>query len=175
MTDERPQGYDQAEREKTLLELLRFDYDATLRTMSGVVTTGGQIRAIGIAAWGVVLGLAVKDRSIELSALAVAIVLVFSYADAYHGVLYRRTLQRAIKLEALIDGWIARLGIDADDPDAVRKARSKLEMHRFGVHRSMRRPGWKDLRKARPRPVFWVIYPGLLLASLAAVVAYACS
>lgn len=164
---------DEIEREKSLVELLRLDYDATLRTMSGIITTGSQIRAVGIAAWGVVFGLAVTGQSIELAILDAALVLVFAYGDAHHAALYRRTLDRTIKLENMLDAWIDRLGIDADEPDEVANARARLEMHRFGVHRSLRRPAWNELIKARPRPIFWFVYPALLAASLGAIAAYA--
>ena len=163
----------QLEREKSLVELIRVDYDATLRALSGFISTGGQIRAIGVAAWAVVLGLAVGDKSVALAALAAAVVIVFAYGDAYHAALYRRALGRAIRLEGLLDAWVDRLGIDADDPDAVIRSRAKLEMHRFGVHRSLRHPSVSDLIAAKPRPIFWVMYPGLFSASLVAIALYA--
>lgn len=46
-------------------------------------------------------------------------------------------------------------------------------MHRFGIHKSLRQPGWKDLLKARPWMVFRVAYPALFLASLAVATLYA--
>ncbi len=116
--------------------------------------------------------MAVNDKSLALSALSVALLVAFVYGDAYHAALYRRALARAIRLETLLDAWVDRLGIDADDPDAVIRTRAKFEMHRFGVQRSLRRPGWHDLVTARPRPVFWAIYPALLIASLAALVSF---
>jgi len=161
------------ELEESLVELVRVDYDATLRALTGFVTTGGQIRAIGAAAWAVVLGLAVGNESVALSVLAAALVVVFVYADAYHAALYRRTLGRAITIESLLDNWIDRLGIDADDPDAVQRTRAKLEMHRFGVQRGLRRPKLGDLVAARPRVVFWAMYPAFLVASTVAAVVLA--
>jgi hypothetical protein len=71
-----------------LVELVRLDYDATLRTMQGFIQTAGQIRAAGIAAWGVVIGFALRDESWEISLLATGLVLIFAYADAYHSALY---------------------------------------------------------------------------------------
>jgi hypothetical protein len=170
MTDDR----DALDRERSAVELVKLDYDATLRTMTSVVSTGGQIRAVGIAAWGVVLGLAVRGESVELAGLATALVVIFAYGDAYHAALYGRILQYAIKLEGMLDAWLDRLGIDADDPDAVLRALAKIQMHRFGVHRNLRRPGMRELLRARPRPIFWGVYPALLAASLTALVAYAC-
>jgi hypothetical protein len=161
------------DQELSLVELVRLDYDATLRALSGFVTTGGQIRAIGAAAWAVVLGLAVGNESSALSALAAALLVVFAYADAYHAALYRRALGRAITIESLLDGWIDRLGIDADDPDAVQRTRAKLEMHRFGVQRALRRPKVADLVAARPRVVFWAMYPAFFLTSIIALVVFA--
>lgn len=160
-------------REEALVELLRTDYDATLRALSGFVTTGGQIRAIGTAAWAVVVSLAVNKDSAALCVLAAALVVVFAYADAYHAALYRRTLSRAIAIEELFDIWLNRLGIEADEPDAVEQARAGLEMHRFGVQKALRRPELKDLLDARPFAVFRGMYPVLLVTSLAAFVVLA--
>jgi hypothetical protein len=162
-------------REDAAVELVRLDYDASLRAMNSIISTGGQIRAIGIAAWGLVLSLAVRDESLELALLATILVAVFAYSDAYHAALYGRILQYVIKLETILDSWLNRLGIDADDPDAVVRARAKIEMHRFGVHRNLRRPRLRDMVRARPRPIFWGVYPALLAASLVAVAAYSCS
>lgn len=162
----------QGERDAELVELVRLDYDATLRAVSSLITTGGQIRAIGLAAWGVVLGLAIGNDSPVLALVDCALVLVFAYGDAYHAALYRRALGRAVKLESLLDHRIDQLGIDADDPNAVRRTRAKFEMHRFGVQRSLRRPGTRDLVTARPLVVFRAVYPTLLVVSAVAVIVY---
>jgi hypothetical protein len=97
---------------------------------------------------------------------------VFFFADAYHAALYRRALGRAIRIESVLDGWSDRLGIDADDPEAVERARAKLEMHRFGVQRALRRPRAGDLVAAKPRIVFWGMYPAFLGASAVAAVCF---
>jgi hypothetical protein len=160
------------EHEKALAEVIRLDYDATLRVLAGFVSTANQTRSIGVAAWGVVLGFAVRDESTLLALLAAALLTVFALTDAYHAALYRRALGRAIALEGMLDGWIDRLGIDADDSDAVASERARLETHRFGVHRSLKRPGVRDFLRASPRLIFWFVYPVLLLGSLAAALAY---
>jgi hypothetical protein len=165
-------GVIEGERERELVDLVRLDYDATLRAVSSLITTAGQIRTIGIAAWGVVLGLAVGSDSLPLALVDCVLVLVFAYGDAYHAALYRRALGRAVQIESLLDERIDQLGIDADDPDAIARTRAKFEMHRFGVQRSLRRPGVRDLFAARPRVVFWAVYPMLLLISLVAAVTY---
>jgi hypothetical protein len=162
------------EYEQALVELVRFDYDATLRVLGGFVSTGNQIRAIGIAAWGVVLGLAVRDESTVLALLATGLLVVFALTDAYHAALYRRALGRAVEIEGVLDGWIDRLGIDADDSDAVDGQRARLETHRFGIHRSLRRPDWRDMLKAGPSWVFRIVYPVLLMTSIVSAFVYAC-
>ena len=162
-----------AERERQLVDLIRVDYDSTLRAISGFVTSGSQIRGVGIAAWGVVLGLAVRGGSALLAGLALVLVALFAYADAYHAALYRRALSRAINLEGLLDAYLDRLGIDADDAEAISRTRAKLETHRFGMYRTLKPLKRRDYIDARPHPIFWVIYPSLVVATVAILVYYA--
>jgi hypothetical protein len=163
-------GQEQIER---LVELVRVDYDATLRTMQGFIQTAGQIRAAGIAAWGVVLGFALRDQSWELSSLAVALVLIFAYADAYHSALYRRAFSRVIHLESLLDAVLDHLGIDAGDEEAQARLLGRLETHRFGMNRSLGALTARNLTEARPHVVFRLIYPALMATSSAVVLIYA--
>lgn len=158
------------EREVALLDLVKTDYDATLRTITGVLTTGAAIRAAGFATWAGLLGLGLRDESWTLCGLAVVIVGLFAYADAYHAAIYRSVLHRAITIESTLDRYVDRLGIDADDEIAVQGAIAALEVHRFGVYRTMRKVTWRELTKARPRPVFFGLYPALLLAAAFAAV-----
>lgn len=167
MTDE------ELEREKQLMELVRLDYDTALRSMSGFITTAGQLRGFGITAWSVVLGLAVRDASVALSILAAFVLLTFWYADAYHSALYRLALSRALELEKLLAAYVDRLGIDADDEHAVAVMVSRLESHRFGMHRWLRPVTAKDMLRSRPKAVFRVIYPALLLSALGVLLASA--
>ncbi|CAA9538172.1 MAG: hypothetical protein AVDCRST_MAG85-4334 [uncultured Solirubrobacteraceae bacterium] len=160
------------EREQELVALAKIDYDAALRTMSGFVTAGGQIRGIGIAAWTVVFGLAVRDESYALAALSFVVVLIFWYADAYHMALYRRGLSRSIQLETLLDEYAARLGIDAEDPRAVNRFRARLESHSFGMHRTLRPIRLRDFGRLTPKVVFRLIYPSVAVTSLVTAVLY---
>lgn len=162
-----------ADRERELVDLVRLDYDAALGSISGFASSGAQLRGIGTAAWGVVLGLAVRDESALLAGLAAVLLVLFAYGDAYHGALYRRSLSRAISLEGLLDAYVDRLGIDAEDPEARLRLRARLETHRFGVHRTLKPVRTTDLLKARPRLVFRAIYPALLVATVAAALVYA--
>jgi len=161
-----------ADRERQLVDLIRLDYDSALRAMSGFVGAGAQIRALGVAAWGVVLGLAVRDESALLAGLALLLVALFAYGDAYHAALYRRALSRAITLEGLLDAYLDRLGIDAEDPEALLRTRAKLETHRFGMYRTLKPLKPRDLIVARPRPIFWVIYPAVCAATVAFIIVY---
>jgi hypothetical protein len=158
------------EREAQLVELVKLDYEAALRSMGGFIATGGQMRGVGIAAWSVIFGLAVRDSSPALAALAAVVVAVFWYADAYHAALYRRALSRALELEGLLAAYIDRLGIDADDPMATNTMIARLESHRFGMHRTLRPVTGRDLLRTRPVVVFRVIYPSLLIAAIAATI-----
>lgn len=160
------------ERERQLVDLVRLDYDATLRALTGFVTVGNQIRAIGMAAWGVVIGLGVRGESPLLVGLALLLVLLFAWGDAYHAALYRRALSRAISLEGLLDAYMDRLGVEAEDAEAVLRTRAKLETHRFGMHRSLRPLKPRDLISARPRPIFRGIYPAVSAVTIALMIFY---
>lgn len=156
-----------------LVELLRVDYDATLRALQGFVQTSGQIRAAGIAVWGVVVSLALRDRSWELASLSAAVTVGFAYADAYHAVLYRRSFRRAIELEVLLDACLDRFGKDAEDEEAEVRLLARLESHQFGFNRSVTRVRAKDMLGARPYAVFRVLYPLLVISACIALVIYA--
>lgn len=155
------------EREERLVELVRLDYDAALRTMNGFITTSAQLRAAGIAAWAVIFGFAVRDASAVLAVLSLFVVAVFWYADAYHAALYRSALRRVLDLEDLLDAYVDRLGIDAQQPEAIVRMTARLEAHRFGVHRNLKAVRFDDLLRGRPRVVFRGIYPVLAASSLA--------
>ncbi|MDX6424542.1 MAG: hypothetical protein QOI67_2013 [Gaiellaceae bacterium] len=161
-----------AERERTLVDIVRLDYDATLRALTGFVGTAAQIRAIGFAAWGVLFGLAVRDESGLLSGVALVLIFAFAYGDAYHAALYRRALARAISLEGMFDSYIERLGIDAENEDAVLRVRAKFETHRFGMHRTLRPLKLRELLAARPRAIFWLIYPAIAVITSIFIVIY---
>jgi hypothetical protein len=162
-----------SEVEKQLVDLVRLDYDITVRALTGFVSAGAQIRAIGLAAWGVILGLAVRDVSPYLAGLALLVMAMFAYADAYHAALYRQALSRAVKLESLLDAYVDRLGISLEDPDAILRTQAKLENHRFGMNRTLKRLKARDLLGATPAPVFRVIYPMLAAVTAGLVIGYA--
>ncbi len=161
--------------EDHLVSLVKLDYDATLRTLSGFVTAAAAVRAVGIGTWGVLIGLAVRDDSQPLCLLAAGATLMFAFIDAYHSALYRRALSRAIWIESLLNDYAETLGIYVDDDDSVDDVRARLEMHPFGVNRTMRRVAFGDLFDAQPWPVFIVLYPVLVVVSLAIAAIYALS
>lgn len=161
-----------AEPEQKLVDLVRADYDATLRAMTGFVGAGAQIRSVGIAAWGVLLGLAVRDESAALALLALVILLLFAYGDAYHAALYGRSLSRAIHLETLLDSYLERLGIEAENPEAIARTRAKLETHNFGMYRALKPVTRREVLAARPRPIFRYIYPAICAVTVVFIVFY---
>lgn len=126
---------DDAERQ--LVDLVRADYDATQRALSGFVSSGGQLRAIGIGAWGVVFAVAVQAQSGLAAAVAALLAIGFAVIDGYYSALYRQTLKRARNLEEILGAYHNSLGIHAANPRKVLQARARLEQHRFGVHRGM--------------------------------------
>jgi hypothetical protein len=162
-------------RERALVELVKLDYDLTLRTIVGVLATATGIRVAGFAAWAALLGFGIRDESAALCGAAAVVTALFMYVDAHHARLYMRALRRAIALEALLDKYVDRLGIDSGDDDAVLAAVAALETHRFGIYRTMPRSKFRlrDVFAGRPRPIFAGLYPGVIVtaASCAAVVA----
>lgn len=161
-----------AERERGLLEMVRYDYDVTLRTIHSVLAVGMSLRAAGFAAWGVVLGVGVNDHSWPFCLLAALLAVLFGYIDLIHATLYRRALARAAEIEALLDAYVDRLGIDSEDDSAIVTTMARLELHKFGIYRTMPRTSpwriWPQYRRARPPAVFRVVYPALILAALSA-------
>lgn len=161
-----------AEREKALVDLVRYDYDVTLRTIQSVLATGMSLRAAGFAAWGVILGVGVNDHSWAFCLFAAFISFLFGYIDLLHATLYRRALARATRLESLLDAYGDRLGIDSENEAAVLRVLARLELHKFGVYRTMPRKGTSTLRqqywRARPAAVFRVVYPALTVSAFVA-------
>lgn len=165
------------EREKALVDLVRYDYDVTLRTVQSVLATGTSLRAAGFAAWGVILGVGVNNHSWAFCLFAAFIALLFGYIDLLHATLYRRALARATRLESLLAAYCDRLGIDSENEAAVVRTLARLELHKFGVYRTMPRNSASTLprqyRRARPAAVFRVVYPVLIVSALTATVVIA--
>ena len=126
------------EAEKVLLDIVKADYDATHRALAGFVTSGGQLRAVGIAAWGVVLAGAIGTHSATIAVVDVPLVIVFAIADGYYSSLYRQTLRRSRDIEHVLREYHNAVGIHGENQRKVARAVAGLEQHRFGVHRDMR-------------------------------------
>jgi hypothetical protein len=156
--------------ERLLLELVRADYTATQQALSGFVSSGGQLRAVGIGAWGVVFAVAVQAKSAAAAGVAALLAAGFTIIDGYHSALYRQALTRARNLEDLLGEYHNSLGIHAANPRKALIARARLEQHRFGVHRNMT-PIHKMDRWWLPRPVrvTWIYAVLIALAAGAAI------
>jgi hypothetical protein len=156
--------------ERQLVHLVQVDYDATQRALSGFVSSGAQLRAIGIGARGVVFAVAVQASSWVVALVAALLAAGFAVIDGYHSALYRQSLKRARELEELLGNYHNSLGIHASNPREVLRARAALEQNRFGVHRSMKpinqMPYWW---LPRPVRVTW-IYPVLIARGVAAAI-----
>lgn len=157
--------------ERQLVDLVRADYDATQRALSGFVSSGGQLRAIGIGAWGVVFAVAVQAESGLVAGVAALLAAGFAIIDGYHSALYRQTLERARDLEEILGNYHNSLGIYAANPGKVLRARARLEQHRFGVHRGMRPINQMD-RWWLPRPIRVTWIYAVLIALAVGVAAY---
>ena len=156
-----------AESEKALVDLVKADYDATHRALAGFVASGGQLRAVGIAAWGVIVAGALGSRSATIAAVAVPLVVVFAVADGYYSSLYRQTLRRSRGIEALLGEYHNAIGIHRGSQRKLDRAVAALEQHRFGVHRDMK-PVNDEARWTwwipRPVRITW-LYPVLMVVA----------
>jgi hypothetical protein len=134
------------------------------------VTSGGQLRAVGIAAWGIVFAASLQARSVTIAILAAALAMAFAVVDGYHSALYRQTLERAREIEGLLGDYHKTLGIHAATNREIVRTRAKLEQHRFGVHREMR-PINQTPRWWLPRPVrvTWIYAASIIVAASGAV------
>lgn len=156
--------------EKILVDLVRVDYDATHRALAGFVSSGSQLRAVGIAVWGVLYAAGLAAHSLAVVATAVALLLAFMVADGYYSALYRQTLGRSRNIEALLGDYHNAIGIHRGDERRLVRAVAALEQHAFGVHRGM-----KPVNQERwwwwPRPVRVAgIYPLLLSVGIVTAV-----
>jgi hypothetical protein len=159
--------------EKILVDLVKVDYDATHRALAGFVSSGSQLRAVGIAAWGVLYAAAVAAHSVAVAVIAVVLLPAFVVADGYYSALYRQTLQRSREIEALLRDYHNAIGIHRGDERQLIRAVAAIEQHAFGVHRGMKpvnqEPWWW-----LPRPLRVAgIYPLLLVVGLVTTAALA--
>jgi len=157
---------DVPESEKRLVDLVKADYDATHRALAGFVSSGSQLRAVGIAAWGVLYAAAVAAHSVTVAVIGVLLLPAFVVADGYYSALYRQTLRRSRKIEALLGNYHNAIGIHRGDERRLIRAVAALEQHGFGVHRGM-----NPVNQQRwwwwPRPVrVAAVYPLLLVVGI---------
>lgn len=159
--------------ERVLVELVKVDYDASLRALAGFVASGGQLRSIGIAAWGVVFAAALASGAATIAAIAIPLIVAFAVADGYYSSLYRQTLRRSREIEALLGEYHNAIGIHSANERKRARAVAALEQHRFGVHRDMK-PVNEEARWTwwipRPLRVTW-LYVLLIAAATVAVLA----
>jgi hypothetical protein len=165
MNGREPNKADEFDAVRQMVELVGVDYDATQRALSGFVNSSGQLRAIGIGAWGVVFAVALQSESRVVAIIAALLAAGFAIIDGYHSALYRQTLRRARTLEEILGDYYISLGIGATNPQKALRARARLEQHRLGVHRSMQ-PVNQTSRWWLPRPlrVTWIYLALIILA-----------
>jgi hypothetical protein len=152
--------------EQALVDLVKADYEATHRALAGFSTSGGQLRSIGIAAWGVVFAAALAAQASVIAWIAVGLPAAFAVADGYYTELERQALVRSRKLETLLRDYHRAIGLHGHSARRVARAVGALEQHKFGVHRAIRsvnehRLWWLP----RPVRVTW-IYPVLMSVAL---------
>jgi hypothetical protein len=150
--------------EKALVDLVKADYDATHRALAGFVSSGSQLRAVGIAAWGVLFAAAIAAHSVAVAVIGVVLLPAFVVADGYYSALYRQTLQRSRDIEALLRNYHNAIGIYQGQNRQVIRAVAAIEQHAFGVHSGMKpvnqERGWwvpRPLRVAGIYPLLFVV------------------
>lgn len=154
---------------RELVRVIELDYERTSKFIEGVIGTSATIRGLLITAWVAVITLAFDTSRWTLAATSFAVVVVFGLVDAYHSWLYNQALGHAVELEELSQKYYRALSKGADDPHAETNLRVRFQDHRFGIYGSLGKFNWKkDLRSARPKIFFQVLYPGLLAVSLIA-------
>ena len=163
-------GRNPPESEKMLVDLVKVDYDATHRALAGFVSSGSQLRAVGIAAWGVLYAASLAAHSVAVAVVAVVVVPAFAVADGYYSALYRQTLRRSRDIEKLLGDYQNAIGIHRGQERKLVRAVAGLEQHAFGVHRGMK-PVNKQEYWWLPRPLRVAsIYPVLLVAGVVTAV-----
>jgi hypothetical protein len=157
--------------ESILIKLLELDYEASHRALDGFVSSASQLRAIGMAVWGVMYAAALAAHSVWVAAFAVLLLPAFAVADGYYSTLYRQTLERLRDIEKLLDGYHNAVGMYQRDDRRLARALDAIERHSIGVHRNL-----KAVNKERywwvPRPLrLAAVYPLLFLIRIATTAA----
>ena len=157
---------------KELIRVIELDYDRTAKVIDGVLGTSATIRGLLITAWVAVITLAFDVTRWALAAISIAIVVIFGLLDAYHSCLYQEALGHAEELEGISQAYYSAIALGEDDPDADFDLQVSLQAYanRFGVYHSLHRFTAKDLRFARPRIFFTILYPALLAVSVISTV-----
>jgi hypothetical protein len=155
-------------RNQELLRLLELDYASTAKLTEGLVGGGLTIRGWAITLTSALVGLAFQAHLRPLALLAVAVVLLFGLADAYHSWLYSRVMAHAESIENTMRTYYSSLARGDDDPVAEREFEIALLAHSFGRFAEARRFSLASLAEIRPKLVFVVMYLTLLVCALGA-------
>lgn len=161
---------DAAEKER--IRLVELDHEKTNEFIKGVVGVGGALRASAVTVWLALLGFAFQQSLAALALLAAVVVVVFMLVDGYHGWLYAQAATHVRAVERVTAAYYAALGSGGgEDEESVRAFREALRAHRFGFSdmRATMKPTF--LWEARPKLVYRLVYPLLLVLALVAALA----
>lgn len=150
---------------REMIRLVELDYERTASFIDSVVSTGAAIRGLGVTIWAALLGFAVDHGSWALALVGVLDAIVFFVLDGYHGWVYKRALLHAASLERISAAFYNSLGRGKTDPDSLLELRVQLEAHTFGLFQNLGRFRYTDLLRARPRVIFFALYPSLAVAA----------
>jgi uncharacterized membrane protein len=158
------------DREARLIELVRADYDATRGFIDSVVLTSTAVRTVGVTVTVALLGYALGNSSVAVAVCALVAIAVFLFLDAYHGWLYDQARRHVRATETVLRLRYRQLEAGDDEPEATPDLERALASHQLGPYLAMTRFRVKNLRHARPRPVYVGLYGGLALLALAVVI-----
>jgi len=144
-----------------LLNLVRFDYEQSLRIIDGIVRVSTSIRAIATTVWVGLLAASIQTNEWALAAIGAAATGIFALLDGYHGWLYGHASERAYKQEKLIHDYYKYLQ-RSGDRESESEILKQLRSHEFGQLSHF--PGLDKLHfycKAKPPFFYHWFYPAL--------------
>jgi len=128
-----------------------------------VVATSAALRGLGLTLWLALIGFAVQQNLWELSGLAAVVGFMIFVLDGYHGWLYGEAFEHLRAAEELLASYYTTLSLSRDDDSVALQFLGALRLYRFGFYKRPAPFQWTDLAKARPRLLYRMLYPTLIL------------
>lgn len=155
---------------KEQIRLVELDLSQTNEFIKGVVSTGAAVRASAVTIWLALLGFAVQQHLSALAWLALVVSAIFGMIDGFYGWLYAEAAKHARAAEKVSTSYYSALNRGEDDEDAVLDFETDLRVHRFGLFSSFPSFRFGLLWNARPRLLYQLLYPALIIIAVATAV-----